>query len=471
MTVAYSKPFKTVAEQIELLRSRGMDIGDEATATRYLQNVGYYRLSGYWYPYRREVPIPTTDPRVLPNKRVLSTFTDRTEFSQVRNLYEFDRRLKLLVLDGIERVEVSMRFQLGHTLGEGHPFAHCDIRALSPAFTGVSDFLDPLANSAWLSSEHAKWLSKIRGSEKNSKEEFVKHFKEKYGDGLPVWVVTEILDFGGMSTLYSGLKPNQRDQIAEHFGFTAVSAGDGKTLAGWMVNLNYVRNICAHHARLWNKNMAVQGPELTRIADLAHAEDTKSRVYSSLAVIAYMLGITNPDSCWRQDLVGFIGPNAADVDLAKMGFPKDWQDEPIWSPVYAPAVDLEKVERNAIRRKFECMRTSDVGQTLFSGLSAKEAATEVRRLRSRSDIFGLQLEEGAPFDFPVFQLDLKASGVHPLVAYTNRRIGAKDHPWGAAAWWLDPLERLSGKFPLEVFEAGALNEALIDELTRTGLSE
>jgi hypothetical protein len=74
MVVSYDKPFKTVPEQIELLRLRGMDIGDEDVAIRYLQNVGYYRLSGYWYPYRQVVPVPTTDPQLLPANQAISRF-------------------------------------------------------------------------------------------------------------------------------------------------------------------------------------------------------------------------------------------------------------------------------------------------------------------------------------------------------------------------------------------------------------
>ncbi|MBP2396809.1 abortive infection bacteriophage resistance protein [Paenarthrobacter nicotinovorans] len=385
-------------------------------------------------------------------------------FDHVRYMYEFDRRLKLLVLDGLERVEVSMRFQLGHVLGEGHPYAHCDMHSLSAAFTEVVDPEDPLARSQWLASEHAKWMAKVRSLEKNSKEEFVKHFKTKYGGRLPVWVVTEILDFGGMSYLYSGLKPNHRNQIAERFGFADAAGGNGKALAGWIANLNYIRNTCAHHARLWNKNMAVQGKELTAIEELRHAENSKNRVYASLAVMAYLLLISNPDSHWRRDLLDFIDEHSSRVDLTKMGFPENWRQESIWDLKYIQAVDPETAERRRLRQSFECVRTSDVGQIIAPEMPPKDAATEVRRRRSRSQLMALQLEEGGAYDFPLFQLDVVRNEIRPLVAYANARIDAKSNPWIAASWWLSPAEKLLGDTPLEALEAGSLTEEVVDEI-------
>ena len=120
-----------------------MSVDDEEAAIRCLQSVGYYRLSGYWYPYRERVPVPTTNPKLLPDFMALSKFKVGTSFDDAHSLYEFDRKLKLLVMDGLERVEVAMRFQLGHVLGAGHPYAHYDQDALGSSFTGITDPSDP----------------------------------------------------------------------------------------------------------------------------------------------------------------------------------------------------------------------------------------------------------------------------------------------------------------------------------------
>ncbi|WIM72120.1 Abi family protein [Corynebacterium suedekumii] len=108
--MSYAKPYLTVPEQLDLLRVRGCDIGDQASAEELLTRVGYYRLSGYWYPFRQSS-------QVNGETVVLDNFISGTTLSAISELYEFDRRLRLLVLDAIERVEVAMRFQVGHTLG------------------------------------------------------------------------------------------------------------------------------------------------------------------------------------------------------------------------------------------------------------------------------------------------------------------------------------------------------------------
>nr|WP_182263112.1 Abi family protein [Rhodococcus sp. UFZ-B548] len=129
---AYGKPFKTIEEQRELLQSRGMTISDTTAAERWLHSIGYYRLSGYWYPHRiRNQPAGSTPV-------IEDHFTPGTSFEQILDLYEFDRKLKLLVLDAIERIEVAMRLRVGHTLGRRGAFAHTDPNALSTEFVGVS---------------------------------------------------------------------------------------------------------------------------------------------------------------------------------------------------------------------------------------------------------------------------------------------------------------------------------------------
>ena len=181
MRASYTKPFKTrYARADRTTQSQRHDCRQRGFRDPAPASVGYYRLSGYWYPDRERVPVPTTDPKMLPEFMALSQFRPGTTFEAAHRRYEFDRRLKLLVLDGLERVEVAMRFQLGHVLGEGHPYAHYDQDALSSSFTGVTDHGDPLDSVGWLSSEHSKWVLKVRRQEEDSKEEFVKHFRRKY---------------------------------------------------------------------------------------------------------------------------------------------------------------------------------------------------------------------------------------------------------------------------------------------------
>lgn len=329
---AYAKSFKTISQQRQLLESRGMAVADPAAAERWLNAVGYYRLSGYWYPYRVRRQ-PAGGPPVIDD-----AFQTGTSFERIIELYDFDRKLKLLVLDAIERIEVAMRVRVGHILGKHGAFAHTDPNVLSPEFVRTTYPAQPPAYVDWLDSAHAKWLRKVGQEQLRSKEEFVKHFTRKYGGPLPVWVVTEILDFGGLSRLYEGLKQKDRDDIAASFNLTDNSgAGHGAALVSWMKNLNYIRNSCAHHSRLWNRNIDVQlSPRhLLVVPSLHHAATptVTKRLYASLAVLAYMLEHVSPGSSWTAEIVNHITTELTSMNRSdsELGCPPGWMAAPLWT--------------------------------------------------------------------------------------------------------------------------------------------
>ncbi len=140
---SYEKPYLTVGEQLDVLESRGLDLGHRGAAEAWLRRVGYYRLSGYWYPFRESRKRADGPPEIL------DSFIPGTTLTMVTDLYEFDRRLRLLVLDGIERVEVAVRFQVGHTLGRRGAFAHADPGSLSDEFAGKAPSPPPLSPTRW----------------------------------------------------------------------------------------------------------------------------------------------------------------------------------------------------------------------------------------------------------------------------------------------------------------------------------
>ncbi len=327
-TVPYGKPYLAVSEQLDLLEARGLELGDRDLAAEWLRRVGYYRLSGYWYPFRESDR--AQDGRV----RILDTFASGTTLRMVTELYEFDRALRLLVLDGVERLEVSIRFHVGHVLGRRGPYAHADPAALSAEFTGGP--LDaPHAVARWRTSDHAAWLARRAEEERRSKTDFTKHILAKYGPPLPVWVVTEILDFGGLSRLYAGLLQRDRDQIAASLGlFDASGAGNGGALQDWLKNINVVRNVCAHHGRLWNANVTerLSPTKLRAIDELTHigARGANARIYPTLAVMALLISRVHPEDDWAARLVRHISTLPAQRSESEMGFPDLWRDEGIW---------------------------------------------------------------------------------------------------------------------------------------------
>ncbi|TDW17957.1 Abi family protein [Kribbella kalugense] len=313
---AYTKPHLAFADQVGLLKSRGLIIDDETEAERLLGVIGYYRLSGYWYSFRRRSDGVGRDDH----------FVEGTTFRQVVRLYDADRRLKLQLLDALERIEIAVRVMIGFTLGRRGAYAHLDSRNLDGRFTR-SDGRQP--------STYDRWLRKVLTAQARSSEDFVLHFQHKYDGRLPVWVITEILDFGAMSYLFQGLQSADRNEIAARLGvLDRRGDGNGTALANWLRVLNYVRNVCAHHSRLWNRNLADQlaPSHLRSIPDLRHLtqpEVSHARIYSTLCVVAFLLSRLGHESHWPEQIRDLISTEipACGRELRELGFPAGWAGE------------------------------------------------------------------------------------------------------------------------------------------------
>ena len=325
MPAPYTKPHLDLPAQVRLLASRGLVVPDPQHAERVLRAVGYYRLSGYWYPYRQ--PSPTGVGRA-------DEFVSGASLDQIIGLYDFDRRLKLHLLDALERIEIAARVQVGHVLGRRGAYAHLDPVNLDARFD------QPLTSGK--PSRYQEWLRRMHDAQQRSREDFVEHFRSKYDGRLPAWVVTEILDFGGVSTLYSGLKSRDRDEIAAGFGaLDARGRGNGAVLTNWLRVINYLRNTCAHHSRLWNRNMDVQvaTAHLRSIGPLAHLRTGPtaqvSRVFGPLCLMLFLLAEVVDDDAWegwRDDLVALLTTALPPTGrtLAEMGFPQGWRTSSLW---------------------------------------------------------------------------------------------------------------------------------------------
>ncbi|MEV5960485.1 Abi family protein [Kribbella sp. NPDC051952] len=314
----YTKPHLTFTDQVRLLKSRGLLIDDEAEAEHLLSVIGYYRLSGYWYSYRR-----------LDGGVRADQFVEGTSFRQVVRLYDVDRQLKLQVLDAVERIEIAVRVLIGFTLGRRGAYAHLDGGHLDGRFT---------QSSGSRPSTYDRWLRKVLAAQTRSSEDFVVHFQHKYDGRLPVWVLTEILDFGSMSYLFQGLKASDRNEIAARLDvLDRRGDGNGGALANWLRVLNYVRNVCAHHSRLWNRNLADQlaPSHLRSIPDLRHLTDhevSHSRIYSTLCVIAFLLARVAQRPQWATQVRQLIGEGipACGRGVHELGFPHGWMAERPW---------------------------------------------------------------------------------------------------------------------------------------------
>jgi len=296
----YTKPALSFEEQLRQLASRGLHIPDRDSALHHLSAISYYRLSAYWYPFLQRNAAG----------EVTSTFRPGTDFDQVVALYEFDRHLRLLVMDAIERVEVHVRtlvtYHLGHQYG---PFGHTDPDNFHPKF------------------DHAKWLEKLNAEARQSSDAFVDHFRKKYigFPTLPIWMSTEVMSLGALSFCYTGLKNPDKQQVAHQLGI------HHKRLKDWLHTLTYVRNICAHHSRLWNRQLAIK-PEKVRDPDWNPPITPRhDRLFYVLLILRVLLRSNQNGDAWAARCNELLDDLAdQERDRAAMGLPADWKTHPLW---------------------------------------------------------------------------------------------------------------------------------------------
>ncbi|WP_165164314.1 Abi family protein [Corynebacterium qintianiae] len=297
--MALSKDFKSYTEQVELLRTRGLYIGDPDEAEHLLASLNYYRLSGYWYPMRR----------FQPNGGIaLDVFKAGASFELVVELYEFDERLRHCVFGGLDRVEMAVRAMIGYELGRIDPLAHLDVAYLGPRAH---------ARSCSGPNVHEVWLGKYRAALRASREEFVTHYKKKHGSKMPIWVAVEIMDWGMLSHLY-GMAPNiVRNRIAHRCGLSAPQ------LESWLKSLNIMRNYAAHHARMFNRVYDIK-PKLNEDPRLVQVAGVMNRVFGQLSLIQYMHHQLGLSTAQRLPEVLNTFPDNDIVPLARTGAPNHW---------------------------------------------------------------------------------------------------------------------------------------------------
>lgn len=331
MTQTYPKPWKSYQEQLDQLIARGMTVTDNTKALDYLERIGYYRLSGYWFAFRERTelccpldPHSGKKPKKVKQDRLpLDDFRPGTTFQNAVDLYVFDKKLRLLVLDALERVEIALRVDISHSLGKHHKFAYLQPELFHESFSSKLDGQTGLT-------KHHGWLSKHATLINRSKEDFIRHNKEKYGLPLAVWVACEVWDFGTLSTLFDGMTEADQDAISSQYNIS-----NGRIFASWLRSLNYLRNVCAHHSRLWNRNIVDQ-PKLPPVAQIPSLEafhndpQRQARPFMLLCMTQHLMKIINPSSSWGARLKALLEndfPDLTHLDLGldRMGVDDDWK--------------------------------------------------------------------------------------------------------------------------------------------------
>ena len=301
----YTKPFLSYDQQADKLIARGLQ-GDRDVLIDHLQAVNYYRLSGYWYPFRKP------DPAIHGHK--LDDFFPDASVSKVWDRYVFDRRLRLLVMDALERIEIDARTRLAYLHSELHgPFGYADDAATLPN-------LSPY--------DRTRFLDYFRKEFADSDEEYVVHFRAKYGshhNDLPIWIATELMTFGTLFTFYRGCEGSIQKQLASRYQIKDV------VCRSWLKTLNTIRNICAHHARLWNRVLGVK-PMIPH-KDLRWNSPVpipNDRVFCVLTICRHCLSVISPGNDWTDRLKELLADHP-DIPRPGLGLIVGWEKLPLWA--------------------------------------------------------------------------------------------------------------------------------------------
>lgn len=311
----FDKQAETIDSLIDKLTNKGLAINDIIRTKRYLSNIGFYRLSAYMTTFQA-----SASPRI---------FNKNTSFDDILNLYIFDRKLRLLILDAIERVEIAVRATIIDILSlkYNNPYFYVD----SSIFFNKTSF--------------NKFIVKINETLKGSdkREIFIKYYYShtKLENELPPsWMMFQLLTFKQLSVFIDSIKHNDAKLLSKNFNLQ-----NAKTFASWVRSLSDLRNVCAHHARLWNRIFGsipvIPQLDAHKIISVPHKINylenmtpikPHRKLYFQIVILWFFLKQINPNSSWVKRLINLV--IEYDVPIQYMGFPNNWQKNEFWTNSY-----------------------------------------------------------------------------------------------------------------------------------------
>jgi len=294
----YTKQAISLAEQIEILRKRGLIIDDETECLKVLNNVSYFRMAGYWRPMEKD--------------KTLHLFKPNSHFHNVVLLYQFDSELKVLIFTAIQQIEIAVRTKMIQNIAIKHgPFWFMD-SGLAKDYT-----------------TYTICISNIRKELKRTYDEFIIEHFLKYDEPEypPAWKTLEVASIGTLSKLFQNLSDNKiKKRIAHEFNIPTADC-----MESWLQSLTIVRNACAHHGRLWNAHIPITPQIACKMRGdwISHHDFPQTRIYSFICSIAYWLNAIDENNKFASELKALITKYPS-ADIHAMGFHKDWLEEALW---------------------------------------------------------------------------------------------------------------------------------------------
>lgn len=296
-----NKPARSIADQIQLLKDRGMLFRDETQASHFLKNISYYRIKGYWWDMQQD--------------RHTHTFTLNTYFESVIDRYNFDRHLRLILFDAIERIEIALRAKIIYYLSMSY---------------GATWYLE---NKLFVEpTKHAEHINHLQREFGYSQEIFIIDHKKRHPNtNAEAWKIMEIASMGTLSKFYKNLKHQlpEKSLIAKEMGLNLHSE-----LSSWLEAIVYLRNIIAHHSRLWSRNMVkrpignIKNPIGNWFENnLLPVQEKKP--FLIISSMVYLCNKVTPSHQIKNKILDLINNNP-NVPVYKLGFLNNWESESLW---------------------------------------------------------------------------------------------------------------------------------------------
>lgn len=300
----YNKRPFSLSEQVDKLESKGMLFNDKKEAEQFLFDVSYYRLRAYTYPFQDN----SEDGEHLFVK-------DDIRFTEITNLYKFDRDLRFLVFNAIARIEVSVRARITQIYSEETNDSHW--------------FLDKRLYRCGFD----RLVEDIEADVNRSNEDFIKHYNSKYGkpELPPCWMSLEVVSFGTLSRLYQSLKKDdKKKRLAQSYGIADVNVFEN-----WLHAISNLRNSCAHHGRIWNRrfmiNMVLPYNTSRQFMNRDNLTAIKrNKIFPLLSAIKFLLDDIDTSDSFKEILFSLLNRDVSLLSLRDMGFPNNWTQIPVW---------------------------------------------------------------------------------------------------------------------------------------------
>lgn len=307
-----NKPSRNIDEQINLLERRGMNIRSRDFVADWLQRVSYYRLKGYWWEMQDDA--------------INHHFAKGWYFEDIVERYRFDKELRIILFHAIETLEIALRTKL--------------IYHMSQAYGGLWYLDSSLSADPTL---HAKHLAQLKDEFAKSKEVFVKEYLSKHPNHLShpqkgyqsdedpdAWIILEVATFGELSKIYKNIKHQlpAKSIIANDFGLDIHS-----DLSSWLETMAYLRNMVAHHSRLWSRNMVKKPATVSKTRntwlELPLSSAMEKRPFYLISVLLYLCDAVGEGDRLRNDIHKLMH-RFRKLPLHRMGFFPNWTKQPLW---------------------------------------------------------------------------------------------------------------------------------------------